>query len=277
MPVQIASTRLNLNPNTAFDNNQNLVANTSVWPLELAPPSKASTVTKCGVFATTLTGVVLALAILAKSKGYSLKPSQLFKGSYKDWVLTKMAYKGPEILTLGAGSVLGGLTGGVLFDKKEHIKAKLRESVIQYIGNISTPLLCVWAGVEGFKKYLEKKAENLTPKIKIKADPKIVKGANEAAKSIPLVIATALCLTVGVFLGNKVGNFINEKIFKVKDNRKIKLSDMSPHIDDACLAISLATSDTNIIGHTIARIIPAALMVSGYSTGTAQEKPERLQ
>lgn len=33
-------------------------------------------------------------------------------------------------------SVGGGLLGGVIFDKKENIPAKIRESIIQLVGNI---------------------------------------------------------------------------------------------------------------------------------------------
>ncbi len=51
---------------------------------------------------------------------------------------------------------------------------------------------------------------------------------------------------------------------------------MSPQLGDICLTITLA-SDKYVIGHAVSRVIPAALMVAGYSTGIMQEKPERLQ
>jgi len=230
--------------------------------------NEVSTKVKTGVFFTTLVGVATALAITLKGKGYSLNPSKILKTKPKNWGIFSVKYNSKEkeveklVGKLAIGSVGGGLIGGAIFDKKENMKAKYREAVIQLIGNISVPLLCVSGGMRLFNKF--------EPQI-LKSMP-FLKGK---ATGAPGVIASGISLVAGIFLGNKVGNLINEKIFHVRDNRKIKLADMSPHIDDACLAISLVAAESKI-GPQVSRLIPAALMVAGVSTGTAQERPERL-
>ena len=65
----------------------------------------------------------------------------------KDTYLYKVNYEEPEILAMGAGSILGGLIGGTLIDKrssnsKAEFKSKVGEAIIQ-MGNISVPILSV--------------------------------------------------------------------------------------------------------------------------------------
>lgn len=278
MPVQFASTRLNLNPNTAFDNNQNQVAVTSAWVNPYI--AEAPTHVKAKVLASTAVGVIGALALILKCQKLPIKPTELFKGSYKDWPLWKVNYKEFPIITLGASSVMGGLIGGYLFDKKEHFSAKCREAVIQFIGNVCIPIAFVSTAVNTCKHFINKEVQDKIPEIKVESDKKLVneavKTTNKAAKAMPLVFATAVGLISGIFVGNKVGNLINEHIFKVKDNRKLKPTDMSPHVDDVCFAVSLADEES-IVSRGISRVVPIALLVPGYQTGTAQEKQERLQ
>lgn len=223
---------------------------------------KAPMKVKLGVSLTTLAGVATAMFITFKSKKLQLK-------NIKDYWhnLTHIKYDKEKqevewlVGRLAIGSVGGGLLGGILFDKKENMKAKFRESIIQLIGNIATPLLCVSLGSRGFEKYL---------------NPKIINKFNltgKISKEIPKILASTGFLVSAIFLGNKVGNFINRKLFRDNDNRKLKLSDMSPHIDDACLALSLVASDSSSV---ISRFIPAALMIAGYSTGVAQEHHNKI-
>lgn len=231
----------------------------------------ASSRVKKGVFVTTLLGTMTALAMIMKSKGYSLNPKNIMKTAPKNWGLWNVKYEGWQILGLAAGSVGGGLVGGALIDDKKHIKAKLRESVIQMVGNITIPIIAVTGAVEGYKLL----------KGKLKITNKILDGSMK-------VLSSLVGLGVGIVVGNKTGNTINEKIFHVKDNRHVKPADFSAHIDDMCLAISLlsAANKSTVagdvanaveaapsgLGHIISRIIPAALMVAGFSTGTMQEK-----
>lgn len=215
--------------------------------------TKASNKVKTGVFLSTLAGVAAAMALVFKHKGMPIKPQSLWKITYKENEIPAL------VGALAVGSIGGGLIGGAILDKKENLKAKLREAIIQGVGNIATPLGCVWGGMKLFKKYLE---------------PQILKKTKFTGKmaEVPKIIASAISLVSGIFLGNKIGNTINKKAFKCEEKRTLKLSDMSPHIDDLGLATSFVVPPTSSIGHIITRIIPAALMIAGISTGVAQEK-----
>lgn len=224
---------------------------------------------KIGIFTTTLLGVGAVMAATLKKKGYSLKIKDIIntaKRDYKKLGLLDITYdsKKHEVETLvtklALGSVGGGLLGGILFDKKENYNAKIRESIIQLVGNIFTPLACVAVGMRTFKKYGDKIPET----------HRLLKIPTKGAANL---LASGICLATGILLGNKVGNLINQSVFHSKEERKIKLSDMSPHIDDVCVATSLIAAESQI-GPYISRIIPAALMVAGVSTGFAQECPE---
>ena len=232
----------------------------------------SQTKNKIGAALGTVSGISLALAFLMKRKGFSLNPAKIFKTKPKDWGLWKMEFKEKEILTIGAGSILGGLTGGAISDKKENLNSKFREAVIQ-IGNISVPLIFVSLAAKHWNKNSEKILKHIP---QIKSQSKTAEILNKGFKASPILAATGVCLVAGVFCANKLGNFINEKIFNIKCHRKMKAADFSPHIDDVCLGISLMASK-DIIGHSISRFIPAALTIAGYSIGTAQEKPHIMQ
>lgn len=273
MPVSVIN-NFNVNQNTAFKRS-GFIDNQDI-PSWIEPdiyiPKKVSKKVKTGVFLSTLTGVAVSLALLMKGK-YSLNPAKIIKTSPKEWGLWKQEYKEKEIIAMAAGSVGGGLLGGAIFDKKENMKAKLRESVIQLFGNVLIPLGCVSLGIKQFKKIEDKITKHINfPK----GTSKMTKCINTALKSAPGVVVTLSSLAIGIILGNKTGNFINEEIFKVKDDRKIKAADFSPHIDDLCLAITLS-ENKNLFTDIVSRIIPAALMVAGISTGVAQEKHDRTQ
>lgn len=212
---------------------------------------KTPTKVKVGVFLTTLAGVAAAMAWTFKAQKLPMKLSTLWKIKYNE-----KNNEVPKLVgRLTAGSVGGGLTGGALFDKKENLKAKLREAVIQVVGNIATPLACVCGGMALFNKKIE-------PKIKLPGK----------MADVPKVVATIGCLVAGIFAGNKIGNYINKKAFNCDEKRNLKLTDMSPHIDDLGIATSFVVPPEHVIGQTITRIIPAALMIAGLSTGMAQEK-----
>lgn len=229
--------------------------------------AKAPTKVKIGVFLATLTGVTLAMADILKKKGFSLTSLASIKQGFM-----AVEYEEKEIIKLAAGSVGGGLLGGILLDKKEHAKAKIRESVIQFVGNILIPVACVSAASRNFKK-IEPIVKKHIPDFGKNVG--FMKTVNTVIKATPAFLVSGISLGIGIIGGNKVGNWINEKIFKVDDKRTIKLTDFAPHIDDACMAITLGNPESHI-GHNIARIVPAALMVAGVETGTAQERCHKL-
>ena len=239
---------------------------------------KSSKKLKIAVAVSTLVGVSAAMANILKGKGYSLSPAKIFNGqSPKNWGLFNATYNENEmpklVAKLALGSVAGGFIGGAIFDKKENLNAKCREAVIQLVGYIFTPLVTVLGVMKVYDTKLKDKILAKIPEVKNAAGKVTV--MSNIKRAFPGAAATILSLTAAVFAGNKIGNMLNEKIFHVKDDRKIKLSDMSPHIDDLCIAVSLAGADGQS-GAILKRIIPAALMVAGYSVGTAKEKPEHL-
>ena len=229
---------------------------------------------KSVILTTSILGMTPVLAVMAKRKGFNLNPARLLKTNIKDWAIFKsqpkersIQFKAPQIMAVAAGSVAGGFIGGTLVDKKSNIKAKQRELLNQMLGNVAVPVACVGSGAYFYEKYADK-IENFMPQIKSEKKP--VKILNQVIKKVPNAVTTLGLLGVGIYLGNKVSNFINEIIYNKKVERNIKASDFAPHVDDLCMAMTMMNEDS-IFASRIARIIPLALLVPGYQTGIAQE------
>ena len=78
--------------------------------------SKLSRTERTGVAAASMLGVAGALAILAKTakwKKFSLNPKVIMNSKIKDTYLYQVKYEEPEILAMGAGSILGGLVRAI--------------------------------------------------------------------------------------------------------------------------------------------------------------------
>ena len=236
-----------------------------------------------GVLATTLTGVGTALAFISKKQGFSLSPSRIAKTPIKDWAIFKIYNKKhpartllelevKEIVTVAAGSVAGGLAGGLIFDKKNR-KAKLREALNQMLGNVLVPVAFVGGGARLYDKFKHQilshvpqfKTDSLT-----KNKLKFAKGVNKFLKIIPSAGITIAALGAGIITGNKVSNFINEKVYHKKVERKIRGTDFAPHVDDLSMAVTLM-ADKSPISTMITRTVPAFLCVPGIETGKAKE------
>lgn len=199
---------------------------------------------------TTALGVAASMALLAKHKGYSLKPSKMFKNFKNSW-FNKVEYDEAPVIAIGAGSCLGGLAGGCIVDKnKENRKAKMRETLLQ-IANISVPIIfVVYAAKAG--KYLGKKY--------------LEKGPIETMRTkIPKAVGGIAGLFAGVYTANMIGNKINEKLFNRGKGRPVQASDFSAHLDDFCVAAQQIS--THKIVHYISRLVPFALMIAGNEVG----------
>ena len=228
---------------------------------------------KTVILASSAAGMLPVLAGLAKMKGFSLNPAKIIKTPVKDWALFKFApkdkivkYEGPQIIATAAGSVLGGYVGGTIVDS-QNVKSKKREVLNQILGNVIVPVSCVWAGAEIFNKY-QNSLVKIMPTIKESA--KGSKIINSISKHFPQAAFTLGFLTIGIYLGNKVSNFINDHLYHKKVERGIKATDFAPHVDDICMATSMM--DSSSFGDALGRIIPLALLVPGYQTGIAREK-----
>jgi len=205
-----------------------------------ATPSNYSLKEKALVGTTTALGVAGALAILAKRANYSLAPKKMFSNIKKSY-LAKVDYHDKEVITIGAGSCLGGLVGGYMIDKNpRNRKAKRREALMQ-IGNISIPILTV----EGFAKLGEKYGK------------------------ITKALAATSGIFVGIYLANFLMNILSNAVFKDKTGeRGVKASDFSAHLDDAVVAASIISDSAFVKG--IARVVPLALMFAGNEVGNKE-------
>ncbi len=280
-----------------FKTSQNKAINFEHAPKEHSSQKQCST---GGVFLTTAAGVGTALALISKKQGFSLNPQRIIHSKPKDWAIFKifnkkhpdakvLEFEEPEILTMAGGSVAGGLLGGAVFDDKKHFKAKAREAVNQMLGNVIVPVLCVGGISRVYDKY-KKPILNAVPQIKYsnnnflirklstKLQPQNLQKAanilqattkytNKFLKILPPSVLTASALVVGIVAGNKVSNFINEKVFHKKVERKIQGTDFAPHVDDLSMAITLM-ADKSAVSSVISRTIPAFLCVPGMEVGT---------
>ena len=296
--MTVSAININNNPRRKFTEFKTSPHIPPVFKRETGTPEK-----KCstaGVFLTTLMGVGTALAMISKKQGFSLNPQKILNTKVKDWALVRifnknhpeakvLEFEEPEILTMAAGSVAGGLVGGAIFDDKKYFKAKAREAVNQMLGNVIIPVAFVGGTSRIYDKYktkilsfvpqinysknnalLKKLSNILTPNSLDKTDKALaatVKYTNKFLKVIPPSALTIVALGVGIFTGNKVSNFINEKVFHKKVERKIHGTDFAPHVDDLSMAISLM-ADKSAVSSVISRTIPAFLCVPGMETGT---------
>lgn len=183
-----------------------------------------------------------------------------------------------EALKLAAGSILGGLTGGLLADKKENAKPKVREAMQQFFGNIATPIGLLALSKKGLEKLVEKtgfempiiemSAENIVKKPKL---TKLVTKLNSVIKESPKIAVTIASLVGGLAIGNKIMNKVTDKIFHEKQKRDVKASDYSAHVDDLCLA-SAFISENPTFNKVMAKILPASYLIAGFETGTKKSR-----
>lgn len=242
------------------------------------PENNLSFSQKAAVLGSSAIGAGIVIAGLAKHNNFSLNPAKIIKTPLKDWALFKykkgsnaIEFEEPQIIAVASGSVVGGFVGGTIVDKKNR-QAKKREILNQILGNVLVPVTCVGSISRIFSKYSDK-IVNMMPVIKNETKP--AKIFNRISRSIPNTAITVVSLGIGIVLGNKVSNFINEKLYHKKVERNIKATDFAPHVDDLCMALSLMNKDSDF-GTKLGRIIPLMLLVPGYETGTAVDtKPHQ--
>ena len=147
------------------------------------------------------------------------------------------------------------------------VYGRKREVVNQVLGNVLVPVGCVGGGAKIYKKYADK-IESIIPQIK--SPKQSAQIFNKVLKSIPNGVCTLGLLGLGLYLGNKVSNFLNEHIYHKKVDRNMKFTDCAPHVDDVCMAVSMMNEESPFAAK-LERVIPLALLVPGYETGTARE------
>ena len=178
--------------------------------------------------------------------------------------LKNFSYAEKDVLLIGAGSVLGGLTGGLIADKNnKNVKPKLREASQQFFGNMLCPIGLLAAG----NKVLEKTNFKL-PKINSNSKPAQI--VNGVLSVLPKVAVTIGALMGGMEIGNKIMNTVNNKIFKEDIKHDVHAEDYLVHADDLCLAANMLLKDAKSISAVTSKILPATFIVAGSKTGMQQ-------
>ena len=186
-----------------------------------------------GVKATVVAGTALASGAYI---AHAMKTRNLKK-------LSQLELGIREGIELCTASTLGGLATGLLVDKPENRKAKLKDGVNQLVGNTFIPF--------GFLAL----ANLCTKKL-----PKVVQS---------LVAVGALIGTT--FLGHNVADKINEKLFKEKSGYKCTFKDFATDFDDVIFATSTVLKSKKLYQMT-ATICPITYLTHGYLAGTRQEE-----
>lgn len=179
--------------------------------------------------------------------------------------LKNFNYSERDMLLIGAGSVLGGLTAGLVTDKnKENKVPKIREATQQMVGSIACPIGFLAVG----NKILEKTKFKL-PQINSTSKPAQI--ANSVLKVLPKVVVTIGSLVSGMEVGNKVMNVINNKVFKEEVKHNVKPEDYLVHADDICVGANVLLKDVKAISGITSKILPATFIISGTKTGMAKK------
>lgn len=178
--------------------------------------------------------------------------------------LKNFAFNEKDILLLGTGSILGGLTGGLIADKeKNNKKPKLREASQQLFGCTMIPVGFLALG----NKVLEKTNFKLP---QLKSNSKPARAINGMLAVLPKVAVTIGSLVGGMQVGNKVMNKVNNKIFKEDIKRDIKPEDFLVHTDDLCLTANMVLKDIGPVSAVTSKILPATFLVAGAKTGMSE-------
>ena len=190
----------------------------------------------------------------------------LQKGKIPSLKFNDLRYKEADVLIVGAGAVLGGLTGGLLADKnKNNNTLNLSEASQQFFGNMVCPVSLLT-----LTEHIIEKSGIKIPQIN--ADSLGAKIANIALKFIPKAIVTVTALVLGMELGNKIMNKINNKIFKKEIKHDVKPEDYLVHADDLCLTANFLFKDAQAVSAVTSKILPWTFMVAGAKSGMPQEE-----
>lgn len=195
-------------------------------------------------------GITLAMASILNKLKKGGNPTKI----------TDLIYSEKEVLKLGGASILGGLTGGLLTDKKENAKPKLREAMQQFFGNIVVPVSILALNLSLLKK------SKLTMPL-LKEGKKFANQINPLIKEIPRVAVTIVSLVGGLEIGNRIMNKVNDKVFNEHVNREVKPSDYSAHVDDLCFASTFIFKNPKIQSF-MTKVLPASYLIAGFETGT---------
>jgi len=152
-----------------------------------------------------------------------------------------------EFFIFGAGSILGGITGGIISDKNKNTKNKIKEGIYQFVNIIIPPSLGV-----GLLKMSEKH----------------IITNNKIGKTSSILVGIGAGIPIASFISNKINKtFIDKNSESInKSKRHMKLKDGIVHLDDLSLALILA--NPRLAGKLcINKILPLLFLTCGYEAG----------
>ncbi len=210
-----------------------------------------------------------AASVIGAATGISAAIGAVYmlkKGKVPSLKLNDLRYKEGDVLVIGAGAVLGGLTGGLLADKNKNNKnLKLREASQQFFGNMVCPVSLL-----ALTEHIIEKSGIKIPQFS--SDSLGAKIANVGLKFIPKALVTVCALVAGMEIGNKIMNKINDKIFKKEIKHDVKPEDYLVHADDLCLTANFLFKDAQAVSAVTSKILPWTFMIAGAKSGMPQEK-----
>lgn len=197
------------------------------------------TVKRAALAGSAITTAVYLLGMAKFDKKNAFKIKDMFKVNFDNMY---------RAMGLATSAVIGGLAGGLLTDKKENRKAKVKESIHQFLGNIVTPITIVGIATDKIKK---KNFSNI--------------------KGICLSgLAAVAGVITGVTGGNYVASKVNQVVFKENDDRKLGIKDFGIHVDDL-LVVAALSPGTEMLKGFISKALPAIFLICGYEAGTKTE------
>ena len=243
-----------------FEAVRNRSNNTSVTSKDITAVQKEVKKEKINlpVLCTTALGTLASVLFIRKYQGAALKNPFIKLSGLNDNKLKLNAViknvisffdldiKLKEMYLLGAGSILGGLSGGIITDKNKNTKNKVKEGIYQF-SNVAVPTSLVVGLLE-----LVEKSKISNPKTLIAA--KI--GAVVAGIGGGMLISSKLC--------NKIINSFMDKDNKI--NRTVKLEDGVMQVDDISMALIFAKPRL-ALKLCVNKIIPLLFLTCGYETG----------
>jgi hypothetical protein len=218
-------------------------------PQSAKPKEKAKTSLNLPVIASIIVGTLIPLLIIRKYQGKAIPLNSLKDLEILSKVKTvlksfNIKYGLKEMLFISFGSILGGLSGGIIFNKEGSHKDIVKESVFQ-LANVAVPTTIVAGLLTLISK--SKKYNGIIPKI------------------LSIIVGIVAGMPIAAVISNKLNNTFVDK--ENPDKRKLQMKDCFVHADDVIGALVLAR--VPIAGRIQAdKALPALYGLSGYEAGT---------
>ncbi len=186
-------------------------------------------------------GLSVAISIIAAGRKHNMSAGKSLAKT-----LYRLEFNARDVMLMASSSILGGFTAGTVTDP-QNINAKIKEGVVQLVGNYIFPSVFVGVGMKAVKSFTK-------------------------SKLIRFVGGFA-SLGMGVIAGNKASKAINSFFSHKKEKRDLNWKDWAEQADNACLVTSLANPGTNIAKYA-SKFIPISHVIPGYCVGVKTEGEE---